>query len=204
MTTTIVSLNAWSVGAQDVEPRDLRHVQIDQDDVELPALYGIQRLFAAAHQRHVVAVHLEHAGAALTQGALVVDHEHPDAGLDLARNGEGIAGARRRPPCPTGPAGRAGWTSWTPGAGPQRGLWTCAGSRAGGDGSAPQCTLRMVTFVLQTCGACQAIAAPGQQAPARRMPHSVVTDLHLGASGTRVVLQGHLLEGPNPVVVPPP
>ena len=87
---------------QDLQPRDLRHVQVDQDDVELPALDRLERLFAATDERHVVSIHLEHAGAALAQRALVVDDEDPDAGLDLAGNGEGIArrrvgGRRARP-----------------------------------------------------------------------------------------------------------
>ena len=49
-----------------------------------------------ADEGDVVAVHLENARAALPQGALVVHHEHADARLDFAGNGERIARGVRR------------------------------------------------------------------------------------------------------------
>ena len=79
-------------GLEDLQPGDLRHVQVHEDDVEFPAAHGFERLLPASDQRDIVPVHLEHAGAALPQGALVVDDEHPNAGLDLAGDGKRIAG----------------------------------------------------------------------------------------------------------------
>ena len=78
-------------GLQDLEPGDLGHVQVDEDDIELAAPDRLQRLLAPADQRHIVAIHLQHAGAALPQRALVVDDEHPNAGFDFTGNGERIA-----------------------------------------------------------------------------------------------------------------
>ena len=76
---------------EEVHAADLRHVQVHQHDVELAALHRLQRLFAAADDGDVEAVHLEHAGARLAQGALVVHHQDPDARLDVGRDREGIA-----------------------------------------------------------------------------------------------------------------
>ena len=83
---------------QDVHARGLGHVQVDEDDVELAALDRVDRLLAAADQGHVVAVHLEHAGAALAQGALVVHYKDADARLDLGGNRQRVA----RPGLPRG------------------------------------------------------------------------------------------------------
>ena len=54
-------------GLEDLEPRDLGHVQVDEDDVELAPLDRLERLLAPPDERDVVAVHLQHAGAALAQ-----------------------------------------------------------------------------------------------------------------------------------------
>ena len=78
-------------GLQDLQPGDLGHVQVDQNDVELAPLDRLDGLLASADDGHVVAVHLQHAGAALPQGPLVVHHEDPDAGLYLARDRQRIA-----------------------------------------------------------------------------------------------------------------
>ena len=78
-------------GLQDLETRDLRHVEIDEDDVELAPADHLEGFLAAADQRDVVAVHLKNAGAALAQGALVINDEHADARLDFCRNRERIA-----------------------------------------------------------------------------------------------------------------
>src|SRR6476620_1260443 len=83
-------------GLQNFQPRDLRHVEVDQHDVELPAPHGLQRLFASPDQRDIVAIHLEDTGATLSQGALVIDHQDADAGLNLTRDGERIAGCAIR------------------------------------------------------------------------------------------------------------
>jgi hypothetical protein len=70
---------------QDLDSRDLGHVEIHEDYVELAAPDGLERLFPPPDQSHVVAIHLEHAGAALPQRALVVHHEHSNAGFDFTR-----------------------------------------------------------------------------------------------------------------------
>ena len=74
-------------GPQDIHSRRLRHVQVDQDDVELPAPDRLERLLAPADQRHVVPVHLEDAGAALPERTFVIHHQHSDAGFDFTGNG---------------------------------------------------------------------------------------------------------------------
>ena len=77
---------------EDVETAHLRHVQVDQHDVELPPPHRLQRLLAAADRRDVVPVGLQHRGAALAQRALVVDDEDADAGLHLGGDGQRVAG----------------------------------------------------------------------------------------------------------------
>jgi hypothetical protein len=89
-------------GLEDLEPGDLRHVQIHQDDVELAPLDRVDGLFAPADQRHVVAIHLQDTGAAFPQGALVIHHEDPDTGLDVAWDGKRVPRGR------FGPSGRPG------------------------------------------------------------------------------------------------
>jgi hypothetical protein len=86
-------------GPQQLETRDLRHVQIDQDDVELPPADHVPGLLAAPGQGHREPVHLQHAGTALPKGTLVVHQQNLDAGLDLRRDGERIpsaSGVRKR------------------------------------------------------------------------------------------------------------
>ena len=48
ITTTMVSRWASRAAAQDLESRDLRHVEVDEHDVELAALDRLECLFAAA------------------------------------------------------------------------------------------------------------------------------------------------------------
>ena len=84
------------------------HVEIDQDDVELAAPNDLERLVAAPDEGDVVAVQLEHAGAPLAQGAVVVDDEDPNVGLDRRRNRERIATDSRRWRCHIG--WRVGYT----------------------------------------------------------------------------------------------
>jgi hypothetical protein len=77
---------------ENLQAGNLGHVEVHEDDVELAPLDRLERLFAAADEGDVVAIHLEDAGATLPQCALIVHHEHPDARLDFAGNGEGITG----------------------------------------------------------------------------------------------------------------
>src|SRR5215204_2952084 len=72
---------------EDLEPRHLGHIQIDQDDVELSPADSFQSLLTPADQRHIVPIHLKDAGTALPQGALIVYDEYPDAGLYFTGNG---------------------------------------------------------------------------------------------------------------------
>ena len=71
--------------AQQPQSRDLGHVEVQEDDIEPVPLKGLARLLPAAAHSHLVAFVLQHAGAALPQGALVVHDEHADAGLELRR-----------------------------------------------------------------------------------------------------------------------
>jgi hypothetical protein len=77
---------------QDLETRDLGHVKVNEDDVEFTPPDRLQRFLTPSDEGHIVAIHLQHARAALPQGPLVVDDEHSDAGFDFAGYGEGIAG----------------------------------------------------------------------------------------------------------------
>jgi len=77
---------------EDVEPGDVRHVEIHEHDVELPPPHRLDRLFTAADRGDVVAVRLKDGGAALPERTLVVDDGDADAGLDLGRDGQGVAG----------------------------------------------------------------------------------------------------------------
>src|SRR5690606_21132824 len=65
---------------EQLEPRDLRHVEVDQDDVERLAPQELQRLFAPRRRRDVVALGLQDGGAALAQRALVIHDEDLDTG----------------------------------------------------------------------------------------------------------------------------
>src|SRR6185503_818942 len=78
---------------QDLQAGHLRHIEVDQNDVELAPPHRLQGLFTPTDQRDIVAVHLQHAGAALPQGSLVVDDQHANAGFDFAGYRQGIAGA---------------------------------------------------------------------------------------------------------------
>ena len=91
--------------AQQPHARDLRHAQIQEHDVEAVPLEGVAGFVAAAAHAHLKAFELQHAGAALSQRALVVDDQHADTGLhlgselgepdDLARgSGPSLTGAR--------------------------------------------------------------------------------------------------------------
>ncbi len=68
-------------GREQLHPRDVAHVEIDEHDVERVPLEGLERLVPATARLHAVAFDLERTGAALAQRALVVDHENADAGL---------------------------------------------------------------------------------------------------------------------------
>ena len=59
----------------------------------LRRLDRLQSLFPPPDQRDIVAVHLQHAGAALPEGSLIVDYQDANAGFDFAGYGERIAGA---------------------------------------------------------------------------------------------------------------
>ena len=93
-------------GIQEVEPRHLRHEEVDQHQVELPAPHQLQRLLAPPRQRHGVSLAAQHRRAALPQGALVVDDQDPDRRLDVCRKRQGVPRGRRllgadiRPPPP--------------------------------------------------------------------------------------------------------
>ena len=77
-------------GAQQIEAGDLRHVQIDQHDVELALLEKLARFFTPSRQGHREPVHLKDAGATLPKGAFVINQQDPDPGLDLGGDGERI------------------------------------------------------------------------------------------------------------------
>ncbi len=79
-------------GAEQVNPADLRHVQVDQHDVEIAPLDRLEGLFPAADDGHVEAVHLEDAGAGFAEGALVVHHQDPDARLHVGGDRQRVAG----------------------------------------------------------------------------------------------------------------
>ncbi len=104
-------------GAEQVDAAHLRHVEVHQHDVELAALDRLERFLAAADDGQVEAVHLEHAGAGLAEGPLVVHHQDPDARLDVGRDRQRIAvrliwarwgrgcGTRHTPAPSVGPTG---------------------------------------------------------------------------------------------------
>ncbi len=71
---------------QQLQPGDLRHVQVDQQNVELPLPEQGDGFLAATGERHHEAIHLQYAGAAFPQGALVVHQQNSDPGLDLRRD----------------------------------------------------------------------------------------------------------------------
>jgi len=58
-----------------VHPRDRRHVEVDEHDVETAAFELIEGLLAVPADLDLVTLVLEHCGAALPQCALVVDEE---------------------------------------------------------------------------------------------------------------------------------
>jgi hypothetical protein len=80
-------------GPENIHPGRLGHVEINQDDVELAALDCVESFFPPSDQRDVIPVHLQDAGAALPQSALIVNHEDPDAGFDFGGDSERIAAA---------------------------------------------------------------------------------------------------------------
>jgi len=82
-------------GAQDLEAGHLRHVEIDEHDIELAALEELAGFFAPSGQRNGEAIHLKHAGAAFPQGPLIVDEQDPDVGFDFRRNRQRIPGSPR-------------------------------------------------------------------------------------------------------------
>ena len=122
MTTTMVSLWASSAACRISSPETCDMYRSTRMMSNLRRRDRLERLLPPADQRDVVAVHLQHAGAALPQGSLVVDHQDPDAGFDFTGDGERIAGAavRSRKCIPLGLGERTGHP-WTPGAGPRGG-----------------------------------------------------------------------------------
>src|SRR2546427_170693 len=82
-------------GLEQLYPRYLRHVEIDEDDVERAPLQGLEGLAPAARSGDVVSLGAEYAGATLAQRALVVDHEHADALADRLRDGDQVCEAGR-------------------------------------------------------------------------------------------------------------
>ena len=74
--------------AQQHEAVDLRHVQIDQHEVEAATLQQVQRVLATPAHRHIVALLAEDRGATLAQGVLVVDNEDANACLQLRSDGQ--------------------------------------------------------------------------------------------------------------------
>ena len=79
-------------GTEDLHAGDRRHVQVDQHDVEPATPDELQRLISATEGGHVEAVHLEDAGAALAESAVVVDDQETQTRLELGRDRERIAG----------------------------------------------------------------------------------------------------------------
>ena len=75
---------------EQLHSRYLRHVQIEQHDVERAALHHRQRLVALAARGHRVPLQRQHARAALAQGVLVIHHQDADRALDLFGQGQGL------------------------------------------------------------------------------------------------------------------
>jgi len=65
-------------------------VQVDEHDVEATAPHHLDRFVSTAGRTDVVAVGLEHAGASIPEGPLIVDDEDPDGWLRFGRDGERI------------------------------------------------------------------------------------------------------------------
>jgi hypothetical protein len=67
-----------------IHPGHIRHVQINEHDVELSPLDRLQRFLTLAADLDAVSLGSQERTAALSKGALIVDDEHPEAQLGLA------------------------------------------------------------------------------------------------------------------------
>src|SRR5258705_6140772 len=70
-------------GAQQAHPRHVRHVEIEEDDVELGALEEIAGFVPAGAHRHLISLVAQHGRATLPERALVVYDEDLDGRLQL-------------------------------------------------------------------------------------------------------------------------
>ena len=60
---------------EDLHPRYGGHIEVDQHDVEATTLYQINRFVASPNRGHVEAVHLQHASAPFSEGAIVIHNQ---------------------------------------------------------------------------------------------------------------------------------
>ena len=75
---------------------NVRHEEIDQDDVEDAVVQQIEGLDPTPRRRDVITFRGEHAGAAVAHHALVIDYESANALADRWRDGDEIADGGRR------------------------------------------------------------------------------------------------------------
>ena len=191
-------------GAEDVQSRDLRHVEIDEDDVELPPLDRVERLLAPARP----ASRCSRPSAARWRSSRAACARRRPRGPGCwpsLRSGmeNGSRDGSDRAPWPTGP-GRAGWTSGLLGRTAARSVSSSEAPEREGDGSTSSGRLEVSSFYTTECGGYQAIAAPGQQVWSRLAPQFVDQSLQCtGVGGLVGVRQRHLLERPDAVSSPP-